>query len=118
MAKMTKREMFVEIRKAVADNEDMVAFIDHEIELLNKKSGGTRKPTKTQLENETFKAQIVEFLTEVDTPMCIKELQAELDCLEGLSNQRITHLLTALVKNGILVKEYQKRVPYYGIATQ
>ena len=34
---MTKREMYAEIRKAVADNADMVAFIDHEVELLDKK---------------------------------------------------------------------------------
>lgn len=35
---MTKKEMFTEIRKVVADNAEMVAFIDHEIELLNRKS--------------------------------------------------------------------------------
>ena len=28
------------------DNEEFVAFIDHEIELLNRKSNGKRKPTK------------------------------------------------------------------------
>ena len=35
---MTKREMFAEIRNIVADNAEMVAFIDHEIELLERKS--------------------------------------------------------------------------------
>ena len=30
---MTKKEMFVAIKAMVAENEEMVAFIDHEIEL-------------------------------------------------------------------------------------
>ena len=51
MAK-TKKEMFVEIRNVVADNAEMVAFIDHEIELLSRKSGSPRKPTQTQIEND------------------------------------------------------------------
>ena len=63
---MTKKEMFAEIRKVVADNAEMVAFIDHEIELLNRKSGSPRKPTKTQVENDGFKADILAALAEVD----------------------------------------------------
>jgi hypothetical protein len=113
---MTKKEMFAEIRNCVADNAEMVAFIDHEIELLNKKSNGTRKPTKTQLENEAFKADIVAYLTSVDTPKTIKELQAEIEAIAGLTNQRITHMLTALVKAEVLKKEYVKKIPYYSVA--
>ena len=56
---MTKKEMFAEICKGVADNAEMVAFIDHEIELLDRKSGSPRKPTKTQVENDGFKADIL-----------------------------------------------------------
>ena len=48
---MTKREMFVAIRNAVLDNEEMVAFIDHEIDLLERKSTSPKKPTETQKEN-------------------------------------------------------------------
>ena len=113
---MTKKEMFAEIRKVVADNEEMVAFIDHEVELLNKKANSSRKPTKTQIENEGFKNEIVEYLTKVDTFKSIKELQAEIPSLDGLTNQRITHLLTDLVKKGTLTKEYVKKTPFYSIA--
>ena len=113
---MTKKEMFAEIRKVVADNAEMVAFIDHEIELLNRKSGSPRKPTKTQVENDGFKAEIVAYLTEVDTPKTIKELQAEIPSISGLTNQRITHMLTDLVKVGTLTKEYVKKTPYYSVA--
>jgi hypothetical protein len=113
---MTKREMFAEIRNAVIDNAEMVAFIDHEIELLNRKSTSPKKPTKTQMENDAFKAVIVDYLTEVDAPKTIKELQTEVAELDGLTNQRITHMLTDLVKGGTLIKEYVKKTPYYSIA--
>ena len=113
---MTKREMFAEIRNIVADNEEMVAFIDHEIELLERKSNSTKKPTKTQIENDSFKAEIVAYLTEVDTPKTIKELQAEIPSISGLTNQRITHMLTDLVKAETLTKEYVKKTPYYSVA--
>lgn len=113
---MTKREMFAEIRNIVADNEEMVAFIDHEIELLERKSNSPKKPTKTQVENDGFKAEIVTYLTEVDAPKTIKELQAEIPSISGLTNQRITHMLTDLVKAETLTKEYVKKTPYYSVA--
>lgn len=113
---MTKKEMFAEIRNIVADNEEMVAFINHEIELLERKSNSPKKPTKTQIENDGFKAEIVAYLIEVDTPKTIKELQAEIPSIGGLTNQRITHMLTDLVKAKTLTKEYVKKTPYYSVA--
>ena len=113
---MTKKEMFAEIRKAVISNEEMVAFIDHEIELLNRKSASPKKPTKTQVENEGYKADIVAYLTSTDAPKAIKEMQADVPSLAGLTNQRITHMLTDLVKAETLTKEYVKKTPYYSVA--
>lgn len=112
---MTKKEMFTEIRNIVADNEEMVAFIDRQIELLDRKSNSPKKPTKTQIENDGFKADIVAYLTETDAPKNIKELQAEVPSIAELSNQRITHMLTDLVKNGTLMKDYVKKTPYYSV---
>ena len=112
---MTKREMFTAIRSIVADNADMVTFIDKEIALLDKKRTSAKKPTQTQIDNEGFKADIVAFLTDADAPKCIKELQTEIPSISGLTNQRITHLLTDLVKGETLVKAYVKKVPYFSI---
>ena len=113
---MTKKEMFAEIRNLVAENAEMVAFIDHEIELLERKSASPKKPTATQRENVELKAEILTYLAEADEPKCIKELQAEVASLNGLTNQRITHMLTDLVKGGSLVKEYVKKTPFYSVA--
>lgn len=112
---MTKKEMFMEIRNAVITNEEMVAFIDHEIELLNRKSNGSRKPTARQIENEQLKTEIITYLTQADTMKSIKELQAEIPSLTGITNQRITHMLSALVKENKLAKEYVKRTPFFYI---
>ena len=110
---MTKREMFAEIRKAVIDNSDMVAFIDHELELLDKKKSGTRKPTKTQVENLAFKEQILEALIDADEPLTMKEIFEVVPALEGLTTQRVTHILTALIKEGKVEREIVKKVRYY-----
>lgn len=115
---MTKREMFAEIRKVVIDNAEMVAFIDHEVELLNRKSGGTRKPTKNQLENAQFKADILSALTEVGKPVTIKELCEVCPTIAGLTNQRITHMLTDLRKGGEVTREYIKRVAYFTVGNE
>ena len=112
---MTKKEMFSAIRNVVIDNEEMVTFIDHEIELLNRKSNSPKKPTKNQIENDAFKAEIVAYLTEADAPKTIKELQTEIPAISGLSNQRITHMLTDLVKAETVKKAYIKKTPYFSI---
>lgn len=113
---MTKREMYTAIRAMVIDNAEMVAFIDHEIELLNKKASSAKKPTKTQIENEGYKSEIVAYLTGADAPKMIKDIQTEMPSMSNLTNQRITHLLTDLVKAGVIIKEYVKKTPYYSIA--
>lgn len=114
---MTKREMFADIRNAVAGNEEMVAFIDHEIELLDRKKSGSRKPTKVQLENAQFKADILETMVAHDAPMTIKELFKECEPIAELSHQRVTHLLAALVNEGKVDRSIIKRVRYYAIAS-
>ncbi len=115
---MTKKEMFTAIRKAVADNAEMVAFIDHEIELLNRKSGSVRKPTKTQVENDGFKADILTALAEVDAPVTIKELCKVCGTIANLSNQRITHMLTDLRKDRKVARTYVKKVAYFALGCE
>lgn len=100
--KITKKEMFAQIREVVADNADMVAFIDHEIELLSKKSG-SKKPTATQIANEGLKATILTVL-EGSEGMTASEVLASSDEFAGLSNQKITALLRQLVLDGSVTK--------------
>ena len=61
MKKMTKKEMFNQILTHLTDAEE-IAFINHEIELLNRKhnSDKDKAPTKTQVENEKIKTIILD----------------------------------------------------------
>ncbi len=116
--KMTKKEMFNAIRNIVIDNQEMVDFIDREIELLNRKSSAPKKPTKTQIENEGFKADIIRVLTDADTLLTITEICEACNFPETMSNQRVTHLLTALRKEKKVRREYVKRKAYFAIGAE
>ena len=115
--KKTMKDYFNEIIALANENgrDDLVAFCEDRIEKLSRK-GGSAKPTKTQIENEGYKADIVAYLTSADEPATIKTMQADIPSLAGLTNQRITHMLTDLVKSETVRKDYVKKVPYFSIA--
>lgn len=119
--KMTKRDYFNQVlaivenaKENIENYEDVRNFVEHEIELLNKKKSNT-KPTKTQVENEKIKARILEVLTEVNEVMTISELMTA-DGLEGYSNQKLSALANQLVKEEKVVKTSVKKVSYFKIA--
>ena len=107
--KMTKRDYFKEILEIVKENEDLTNFINHELELLDRKNSKSAM-TKTQTENENIKKVIVNALTEIGTPVTITELQKRCVDLENYSNQKISALLKQLVDNEIVKKVVEKRI--------
>lgn len=110
---MTKKEMFAEIRNAVIDNEEMVAFIDHEIELLGRKKGSS-KPTKTQIENEAIKEQILTVLADCGEAVTVKEILGLID--GDYTSQKISALLRQLVMAEKVVKTSDKKVSRFALA--
>lgn len=112
---MTKREYFAQIRNIVADNKELVDFIDHEVELLNKKSSSPRKPSARQVENVALKKDILATLVLIGEPLTIGQIVVETPSLEGLSNQRVTHLLTDLRKDGKVERTYVKKVAHFAV---
>ena len=110
---MTKKENFMAIRELVIDNDELVAFVDHEIELLDRKSNSPRKPTKTQKENAVFKEDIHQALVDAETAVTMKELQQICPSIADLTTQRVTHILTGLIKEGLVEREIVKKVRYY-----
>lgn len=91
--KITKKDRYNEILAIaeVAQNPDLVAFIEHEIELLTAKNA-TKGQTKTQKENEAIKATLLEELRKVGKAVTISELQAESEIADSYSNQKISAL--------------------------
>ena len=115
--KMTKKDYFNQLLaiKEVSANEDLVGFINHEIELLAKKSGKSGQ-TKTQKENEGILKTIVECLATDRTPMTITELQGAYAELADFSNQKLSALMKKLVDNGTVTKTIDKKKSYFVLA--
>ena len=119
--KVTKRENFEAIRKVLAtiELEENLAnqfnkFIDHEIELLDKKAT-SRGTSKTNPANENLKTTIVEALKEIAKPVTITELQKENAEMSEYSNQKLSALLKQLVDNGIVTKTIDKKKSYFSV---
>jgi len=117
---MTKRENFEAIKniEAVSANADLVAFIDHEIELLNRKSSKSGKPTAKQVENEGIKNILVEILADADGGMTVTEILTD-SRVEGMTNQKVSALLNAMVKaNDRVDKVTEKKVSRFFLKTE
>lgn len=119
MTKMTKREWFEELKNVVeASNyerkEEAMGFLNHEIELLNKKSSkGTL--TKTQKENVEVIEKIKAILRTFENPVTITEMQ-KTDELSEYSNQKLSALLKKLVSTGEVVRTEEKKKAYFSLA--
>jgi len=112
--KLTKRDYFSQLREIVKDNVELVNFIDHEIDLLNKKSN-SKTPSKTQIANESIKENIVNTLIKLARPATITDIQNVNAELAEMSNQKISALLTQLITAEIVVRTVDKKKAYFSV---
>ena len=112
--KKTKREFFGEIREIVKENTELVAFIDHELELLNKKTSA--KSTKVNTEQVELMEKIVDALNEIGRSVTISELQKENAEMAEYSNQKLSAMLKKLVDNKQVTKMIDKKKSYFMVA--
>lgn len=124
--KVTKVQKFATVKEILAQYsapDELIQFIDHEIELLNKKSS-SRKPTKAQKATSELHDIVLDVLNKATKPMTILEIQSCDDRLkvfngEVVSNQRIASILTKLGDSpkgeGIVHKKVVKRKNYYAV---
>ena len=118
--KMTKKEYFAVLAEVVANSdmenkEGALAFIAHEVELLEKKSAKSGQ-TKTQQENAEILVKIKAELAEVGKAVTITELQAASAEMAQYSNQKLSALLKKLVESGEVVKTTEKKKSYFAVA--
>lgn len=114
---MTKKEMYVAMMNKYAFTVEEKAFIEHEIELLERKKTGERKLTATQTENISLKEDILSYLVENSNRIfTVSELIKEVDTLNELSNQKVSALMTQLKEEHKVVKTIEKRKSYFSIA--
>ena len=112
--KKTKKDLFLEVREVVAGNEELVAFVDHELELLNKKA--STKSTKVNEEQVALMEKIVNALNEIGRSVTISELQKENAEMAEYSNQKLSAMLKKLVDNKQVTKMVDKKKSYFMVA--
>ena len=111
--KITKRDRFNALLNMaeVKANPDMVAFIEHELELLAKKNSADKKPTAQQTANEGIKSAILDGM-EANRLYTITELQKTIPECAELSNQRVSALVRQMV--GVTIERIEdKRKAYF-----
>lgn len=125
--RITKKNRFEDIIALVQGNDtaygttidDAVDFLNHEIELLSRKSGSTgeKKLTDTQKQNQEYKEMIVEYLATVgeDGATC-DTVRKSVPALYDYTPQKVSSLLTSLKNDGRVVTKKIKGTSYFSLS--
>lgn len=111
--KMTKREILNAMLNDsnFSANANFVAYAKHELELLDKKSESKTK-SKTQIENDDLKSLIL-VVMELDKCYTCTMLMKELNDDRIASQQKMSALVNALVKEGKVEKIIDKKSTFF-----
>ena len=116
--KITKRDNFNKLLtiREVAKDTQLVEFINHELELLDRKSAShSTAKTANQKANEEIKTKIVDALVQLGKST-ISELQAGSEEMAEYSNQKLSALLKQLVDSKQVVRTMEKKKAYFEVA--
>ena len=117
VVKVTKKERFAQLLEIaeVKKNEELVKFINHEFELLEKKSG-SKKQTETQKANEKLMTVIADALATCEKAVTVSELMKTSTFKDtDYSNQKLSAMLKKMVDNGTVVKTVEKKKSYFSL---
>ena len=124
MEKLTNREMLNLIKEELSANEMVVAWVDHQIELLDKKNATNSAKAKEVKEKDLEVVNaVIEVLKEQDKLMTITEILAIPEVAEmrvlndkkelvALTNQKLTYLLN---HNDNIEKIIDKKKSYFRV---
>ena len=112
--KMTKAQMFAQIKANYPLTTAEVEFIDHELALLAKKNSAEKKPTAQQTANEGIKTAIVEAM-EPNRLYTIGEMIKEIPACAGMSTSKVSALVRQLKESGAVVRTEDKRKAYFQV---
>ena len=114
--KITKREVIGMMmnEEVVKANPTYVAYLENELALLNKKAQN-KKATKTQEQNVSIKATILEVLAIIGSGT-VTDIQNGNEELSALSNQKVSALVRQLVESGEVVRTTDKKKSIFSLA--
>ena len=113
--KMTKKDYYEQIKAKYSLTEDEVKFIDHELELLSKKSASEKKPTAQQVANDGIKVAILDNMAEGAKYTITDIIKTVPECAD-LTNQRVSALMRQLIDEKQVVRTEDKRKAYFSLA--
>ena len=106
---MTQREFFQKVVEANI-NEEMTTYATKAIEKITERNEKRKTtPTKSQKENEAFKAQIIEFLPDKEGYTLCSEIAAHFE----VKTQKASGVLVRMVEDGT-VESTEVKVPKQG----
>lgn len=118
--RVTKRDHFNTLLSipAVANDPALVEFIEHELELLDRKNvtkDGEKKLTARQTENKALETTVAEAME----PNHLYTVSDLLKFVNGLpvdmTNQRLSRIVNNMVDGGVLKKTVDKRKSYFSL---
>jgi hypothetical protein len=109
--KMTKAQMFAQIKANYNLTDEENAFIDHELELLAKKNSAEKKPTAQQTANAAIVNAIVDGMEEGRLYTITDIIKSIPECAD-LTNQRVSALVRGVLDIKIERVE-EKRKAYF-----
>ena len=93
---------------------DVAGFLNHELELLDRKNTVDKKPTATQVANEGIKADIKAFLdTHKGEKFTVSALMKSVPAIADASNQKVSSLVRQMVLDGQADRIEDKRKAYF-----
>ena len=115
--KITKREV---INKMLADenikaNPEFVAFLEHELELLDKKAEKRNKSDGELAEIAKLQTLVINGLASIEKGT-VTEIQKTNSELAVLSNQKVTSILKALKEEGKVIRATEGRKTVFSLA--
>ena len=93
---------------------DVAGFLNHELELLDRKNTVDKKPTATQVANEGIKADIKAFLdAHKGEKFTVSALMKSVSSIAEASNQKVSSLVRQMVLDGQADRIEDKRKAYF-----
>ena len=118
--KVTKKEQFAQLKALVlntdAENKDaLIEFIDHEVELLNKKSATKSKQDVAKSEENGRLVDLIEKSLE-NGKKTVSELIASIEDLRDFSTPKVSALVKIGITEGRFVRTEEKGKAYFSLA--
>ena len=112
--KMTRVEMFNAIKAIpqVAENQEMVDFIDKQIAQLAKRKSAE---SKTQKENKALMEVVVDAMAVLNKPATATQIMKSDAYLSELSLPKVSALLKKLIEEGRVERTIEKKIALFSL---